>query len=187
MDKTVLFLEDDNFINELYTKLLEEAGFDVTSVKDGLSGLLRLMTVRFDMVLSGILLPMIDGLTVLDRVNELELLQGQYIFLTNLGQDKIIKKAFDLGAVAYFIKSENTPDTVIEKLKEIAAVTTPTRARKDISKVEPSLDIYMKHRDQLAGDYVHSHYNNFESENVFFPTLGYGAEYPESVFGKDSE
>lgn len=182
MDKTVLFIEDDFFLNELYTEFLTEAGFHVTSVNDGLSGLLRLMTVRFDLVLSGIMLPMIDGLTVLGRVNELELIQGQYVFLTNLGQEAVIKKAFEFGSDTYLIKSANTPDHVISKLKKLDYDGPSRRLNEGIAGVEPSLAIYMKHREQLAEDYVHAVYNNFESENVFSPTRGDSGERPESVY-----
>ena len=40
------------------------------------------------------------------------------ILLTNLGQESIIKQAFELGASGYLIKSSITPSDVVHQVKE---------------------------------------------------------------------
>jgi CheY-like chemotaxis protein len=66
------------------------------------------------------MLPKVDGLKILKEIKKKpELSKIPVILLTNLGADAVIKEAFTLGATAYIIKSEYTPDQVINEVNKV--------------------------------------------------------------------
>lgn len=116
--KTILLVEDEDFIRELYVRQLNKAGFAVKSAPDGQTGLQMLKNEQFDLLLLDIMLPGINGLQVLREF------KTNYpnshmitILLTNLGQEAVIKEGFELGAQAYLIKASYTPDQIVTEVK----------------------------------------------------------------------
>ena len=73
----------------------------------------------YDLILLDIMLPKMDGLEVLKKLKEKPPNEknGPVVLLTNLGQDSIIKKGFELGASGYLIKSSMNPDQVLSEVK----------------------------------------------------------------------
>ncbi len=59
--KTIVFVDDDNFLREAVTEVLKNKGFEVRTAKDGLEGLQLIRTVRPDYIILDIILPKIDG------------------------------------------------------------------------------------------------------------------------------
>jgi DNA-binding NarL/FixJ family response regulator len=65
------------------------------------------------------MLPKKDGLQILKLLHDTAPKQanGPIVMLTNLGQDAVIKKCFELGASGYMVKSALNPDQVIIEVK----------------------------------------------------------------------
>lgn len=117
-DAKILLVEDDTFIRELYEDLLSEEGFTVKSVEDGVEAKNLLEKESFDVTLLDIMLPRLDGMTLLKEADEkMRQNMGSVILLTNLGQDAVIKEGFKSGAKGYLIKSALTPDEVLREVK----------------------------------------------------------------------
>ncbi len=117
--KSILIIEDDLFIKELYQRQLSKAGFEVDTAEDGTRGLVKASEKSWSLILLDIMLPEINGLDVLRTLkSKPETKNIPVILLTNLGQDSLIKEAFDIGAEAYLIKSAYTPKQVVEEVKE---------------------------------------------------------------------
>lgn len=117
--KRILIVEDDIFIKELYERQLKKAGFEVDSAEDGSEGLQKASANDWDLILLDIMLPEINGLDVLRTLmSKPETKNFPVILLTNLGQDSLIKEAFDIGAQAYLIKSAYTPQQIVEEVRE---------------------------------------------------------------------
>jgi len=119
MAERILVVEDDQFLRDLYNELLREEGYEVDLSSDGEEGLTKMQKGGYDLILLDIMLPKIDGLEVLRRVNKQkpEKPNGSVVLLTNLGQDSIIKEGFNLGASGYLIKSAMNPDQVLSEVK----------------------------------------------------------------------
>ncbi len=119
MAERILVVEDDQFLRDLYNELLREEGYEVDLASDGEEGLAKMQKGGYDLVLLDIMLPKIDGLEILRRVNKQkpEKPNGSTVLLTNLGQDSIIKEGFNLGASGYLIKSAMNPDQVLSEVK----------------------------------------------------------------------
>lgn len=119
MNKKICIIEDDQFLREFYQELLEGEGYQIEAAEDGEKGLQLLRDNQYDLALLDIMLPKQDGLQVL---RELKIAPGKasgltIVVLTNLGQDTVIKQAFELGAAGFLIKSALSPDQVLTEIK----------------------------------------------------------------------
>ena len=121
--KKILIIEDDHDVRELYAEVLRDEGFDVQEAVDGRSGLAKVLEDGYDLLLLDIMLPKFDGLEVLKTIKEKAKVKGiPVILLTNLGRESIIKEGFSLGANGYLIKSEHTPEEIVEEVKKFLGV-----------------------------------------------------------------
>ena len=118
INKKILIVEDDNFIADLYDRELTNDGFEVTVAKDGIEGEIKAKEVQPQLILLDIMLPNRNGLDLLKILKEDPLTKGfKVLVLSNLGQEAAIKKALDLGAEGYLIKSSYTPKEVLNEIK----------------------------------------------------------------------
>jgi DNA-binding response OmpR family regulator len=117
--KKILVVEDDQFLREFYEELLAAEGYQIDTASDGENGLQKLELGGFDLVLLDIMLPKKDGLQILGDLKSQPPKSGNgaIVILTNLGNDAIINKAFELGATGYLIKSAMNPDEVLKEVK----------------------------------------------------------------------
>ena len=114
----VLIIEDEHDIRELYAEILQGGGYEVDQAPDGNVGIEKTKNSEWNIMLLDIMLPGKDGLKILkDLKDTAELKKGPVIVLTNLNNEHIIQEAFNLGADGYLIKSEITPDKVLEEVK----------------------------------------------------------------------
>jgi len=121
-DKTasVLIIEDDSYISDMYKIKLESEDFEVATAKDGIVGIKMLEKQKPDIVLLDVVMPKIDGFSILKTIKRnSELKKIPIVLLTNLSQKENVEKGFELGADSYIIKAHFTPSEVVEKIKEI--------------------------------------------------------------------
>lgn len=113
--KKILLIEDELFINDLYSRSIAQAGYEILSAIDGMEGLEKANQIP-DLILLDIMLPKLNGLEVLTRLKQDPKLKSiPVILLTNLGQEDVVTKAFNLGAQGYLMKMRVLPtDIVIE-------------------------------------------------------------------------
>ena len=99
----ILIVEDDRRLCELLSIQLKNAGYETDCCYDGEDAMFYIMEQAHDMILLDRMLPVVDGLTVLKRMREKNIMTP-VIFLTALGQlqDKI--NGLDAGADDYLVK-----------------------------------------------------------------------------------
>jgi len=118
--QTIMIVEDDTFVMDIYQTKLSQAGFNVVSAVNGIEAIKILESgeVLPDLMLLDIIMPYVDGLEVLKKVKEQERLKNiPIILLTNLSQKEEVTQGLGLGANDYLIKSHFTPTEVLEKIK----------------------------------------------------------------------
>lgn len=117
--KKILVVEDDLFLRELYTDILNAEDYKVDSAADGEEALQKIKLGGYDLVLLDIILPKMNGLDVMRKVkNEPPQNPNKYVvFLTNLDKDEEIKAASQLGN-GYLIKSQITPGSLVDNVKK---------------------------------------------------------------------
>lgn len=116
----VLIIEDDSYISEMYKIKLESEDFEVIVAKDGIVGIKTLEKQKPDIVLLDVVMPKVDGFSVLKTIKKNpELKEIPIVLLTNLSQKENVERGFELGANSYIIKAHFTPSEVVAKVKDI--------------------------------------------------------------------
>lgn len=119
-NKHVLCIEDERFIGELYKRALEKAGYQVTIITDGDTGLEAILSDTYDIVLLDIMIPQILGINVLRQVRiQKPDLKAKIIITTNLEQDDEARSQLEHSADGYLIKAEITPRQLVEFLNQL--------------------------------------------------------------------
>ena len=116
MPKKVLIVEDDGNIAELLHLYLEKEGFETQVAKDGGKGVEYFRSFQPDLVLLDIMLPIMDGWTVLKRIRETS--KTPVIMLTAKGETEDKVTGLEGGADDYIVK----PFEMKEVLARIHAV-----------------------------------------------------------------
>ena len=117
--KCILIVEDEPDILALYKEFLESSGFEVDTADNGEDGLDKILEGDVDLVLLDIMMPKLDGIGVLQTIKDQKRKLPKTIMLTNLSHDSALKEAEALGARECIIKSEVTPDKVLEKVNHL--------------------------------------------------------------------
>lgn len=116
----VVIIEDDSYILDMYKIKFESSNFEVVSANNGAEGLKILKKKKPDIILLDIIMPKMDGFSVLKAIkNNIATAKIPVVLLTNLGQREDIEKGFELGAASYIIKAHFTPSEIVRKIREI--------------------------------------------------------------------
>jgi len=108
----ILIADDEDGLRWVLVKALEQAGYDVTAVKDGDSALRAATTEPFDLVFLDIRMPGLDGLTVLARLRG-EAPDAQVIIMTAHGTMDTAIQAMQRGAYDYLAKPFDLDEAVL--------------------------------------------------------------------------
>ncbi|MBP2026662.1 two-component system alkaline phosphatase synthesis response regulator PhoP [Acetoanaerobium pronyense] len=120
MNKKILIVDDEENIVELIKFNLELKGYEVYSAYDGMEGLKMAKDIKPSLILLDLMLPILDGTKVCEKIREdEEIKETPIIMLTakNMEKDKII--GLELGADDYMTK----PFSVKELMARIKAVS----------------------------------------------------------------
>lgn len=115
--KTVLIVEDEKPLSHALEMKLKHEGFVATVVTNGQDAIDELIKTKHSVVLLDLIMPQVDGFTVLGTLKE-KSISVPVIVLSNLGQDEDRKKAKELGAVEYFVKSNTPISEIISSVKK---------------------------------------------------------------------
>jgi CheY-like chemotaxis protein len=132
--KRVLIAEDDFFIRDIYEKVFSLAGYTVETAVDGEDALQKIKAQQqvYDMILLDIMMPKVTGLDVLRQLRAMTTpaKDTSVFILSNLGQQNIIEEAFKIGMDGYIIKSQKTPQQIVDEINTYftnkATPSTPT-------------------------------------------------------------
>ena len=118
--KKILVVEDEKYLRELYVEILQEQGYEIHQATDGQEAYTAMLNGGYDLVLLDIMLPKMDGLKILEKLkNETppQKPNNVIVILSNLGQDSVIAQCLALGARGTMIKSDYTPNQIVETIK----------------------------------------------------------------------
>lgn len=119
MAKKILVVEDEpSLLGALQNKLTQE-GFEYIEARNGQIGLEKALQEKPDLILLDIIMPVMDGLTMLNKLREDEWGKtAPVIVLTNLSDDEKVMEAVKQGSYDYLIKSNWSINEVISKIKD---------------------------------------------------------------------
>ena len=116
MNKTILIIEDELKIRFLLRNYLKAEGFSVLEACDGDEGLFTFKNNKVDLILLDIMMPKVDGITVLETIREVSDLP--VILLTAKGQEEDKLFGYEVGADDYITKPFS-PKILIAKIKAL--------------------------------------------------------------------
>ena len=105
MSKTVLSVDDSASIRQMVKMTLSGAGYEVVQANDGAEGLAKAKGTAFDMVVTDLNMPNMDGLTLIRELRKLPSYKGvPIIFLTTESDENMKKEAKAAGATGWITK-----------------------------------------------------------------------------------
>jgi DNA-binding response OmpR family regulator len=142
----VLVVEDDQGMRQLILRILEQEKYQVRGAADGQEGLEAFFSWQPDLVVLDVMLPQMDGLTLLERIREVS--EAAVILLTALGREHQKVRGLRSGADDYVSKPFSVPELV-------ARVEAVLRRVKEAPKLEAAYEDqvllvdFLRHKVQL--------------------------------------
>ena len=130
---SILVADDDDEICSLFSNVLGELGFDVTTVLDGRSALDLMKKTSFDIALFDVRMPHIDGLALLEEAKRLGS-PSQVVIVTGYGTSNVADKAMKLGAYDFITKPFALDDVqkVVSRIVQTGLHITRTDLQQDL-------------------------------------------------------
>ncbi len=113
LGKKILLIEDEPVFVDMFSKRLRSEGYEVVIESDGEAGLKTAMSGDFDLIITDVMMPHMDGREFINRLKETEAGKEIPIFLLSASvsmEDESVKTLTDAGIVTRaFLKTEITP------------------------------------------------------------------------------
>lgn len=114
--KRVLIAEDEKPLAHALQLKLEREGFEVVVTNNGQACLDALQASQFDVLLLDLMMPVLDGFQVLEKLQNSKQLPTVFA-LSNLSQHEDEERVMSLGASKYFIKSNTPLARIVEEVQ----------------------------------------------------------------------
>lgn len=119
MAKKILLIEDERILLEMYGEKLSQEGFEMILSVDAEEGFKLAKKEKPDLIILDILLPEKNGTFFLkQQMEDPEIASIPVVALSNYDHPEVRKKALELGAKEYIIKTDFTPQEIVEKIKK---------------------------------------------------------------------
>lgn len=126
LDIEILFVEDDNVLNSIVSDALGMIGFKLESAKNGVEGLNLFKSKKFDLVLSDVNMPEMDGLQMSREIRNLNK-KIPIILLSAHNEATYLLDSIAIGINGYLVK----PAQIKEIVAQIAKVMEPVFVLKE--------------------------------------------------------
>jgi DNA-binding NtrC family response regulator len=114
--KKILVVEDEESVRFILKQMLEMGGYSVEAANNGQEALEKLKSGRFDMLVTDINMPIMNGVELFNKTRE-EFPGMPVIFVTAHGKDKIVIEAMKVG-LADYIEKPFKMDYVLKTVQE---------------------------------------------------------------------
>lgn len=120
MARTILIVEDDMALANLYKSELESKEYKVVHVAEGAQAIDSIKQNKPDLVLLDIMLPGKNGLEILQDLRKVDDIKDtKVIMLTNFGNEENVSTALEFGAIDYVMKYKITPAEMTDKIASL--------------------------------------------------------------------
>ncbi|EFO79745.1 CheA signal transduction histidine kinase [Oscillochloris trichoides DG-6] len=116
-----LLVCDDSFTTrEMIRSILQSAGYRVTAAVDGADALDKLRSQAYDLVVSDVEMPRVDGFQLTTRIrNELALPDLPVVLITSLASEEHRRRGLEAGAHAYIVKSQFDQGSLLSVIQQL--------------------------------------------------------------------
>ncbi|MDD5432521.1 MAG: hybrid sensor histidine kinase/response regulator [Candidatus Omnitrophica bacterium] len=118
--KTILLAEDVLSTAMLEKNILESVGYSVVIARDGKEALDRASQEKFDLVITDVLMPKMDGFELTSRLKKDNIYKDvPVVIVTTRESDADKRRGLEAGAEAYILKSDFTSEGLLETLERL--------------------------------------------------------------------
>lgn len=114
MSKKILVIDDEELVTESLKKLLKKSGYEVEIARNGIKALEKIKESDFDLIISDIRMPDMDGVEVIKQIREHLRLAGKApvleILITGYANEESMDQAQKLKVADYLYKPFNIHD-----------------------------------------------------------------------------
>jgi DNA-binding response OmpR family regulator len=123
--KSILMVDDDQFATHIYQEKLEAQGFKVEVTRDFDSTLQALKKEVVDLVILDLCLPGINVVELIKNIrSESAMPSSPIIAFSNPYLSNLTRAAVEAGATKFVAKIDNTPEQIIELMRELGVSAT---------------------------------------------------------------
>lgn len=116
MRKKVLLVEDDKELQRLYAIRLKKGGFEVETADDGLMAVAQALSVMPDFIILDLMLPKQGGIQVLQILKSNPMTKDIPVMVLTAYDHFKYREDSQVYIVEYVLKTETTPQKIVEKL-----------------------------------------------------------------------
>lgn len=118
--KVLLLVEDDPTLQRLYSRVFDEADFEVVVASDGVAIVEKASVESPDVILMDVMMPNRNGMEALGDLKDNEETKDiPVIMLSAHEDDQLLMQAMQMGAKRYLVKSRLDPDQVVSITREV--------------------------------------------------------------------
>ena len=122
-EQSILVVEDSITARTLLKHILESAGYRVTTAVDGVDGYTALKTGAFDLVVSDVEMPRMDGFALTTKIRADKQLPGlPVVLVTALDSQNHRERGIEAGANAYIVKSNFDQSNLLEVIRRLISL-----------------------------------------------------------------
>lgn len=117
---SVMVVDDSLTTRNLEKAILETAGYDVTVATDGVEALGMLQSMPYDIVISDVLMPQMDGFELTSSIrSDPALADTPVILVTSLESRQDRERGIEVGASAYIVKSTFDQENLLQAIEQL--------------------------------------------------------------------
>ena len=119
MVKQILIVEDEEALLKALAIKFTKEGFKVSKAKNGLEGLEKAAAEHPDLILLDIVMPKMDGMTMLAKLRKTRWGKDvEVVLLTNLSDTAKVADSFNKGVYSYLVKSDWKLEEVVKLVRQ---------------------------------------------------------------------
>lgn len=120
----ILLVDDDRDTRSMYAEVFRASGFDVREANDGVEGMTLASQIVPDVILSGIIMPRMDGFQLVEVLKKnVATANVPVLFISHLGRQEDEVRARELGVKDFIVRDMTTPVEVVTRIKAALSAT----------------------------------------------------------------
>ena len=121
--RKILLVEDEEILRDAFMMILSTEPYIIHTANNGQEALEKVLQTEYDLILLDLMMPVMDGITFLEKIQNQEIGNPKVVLLTNLSSGKETDRALKLGAHARTLKSDLSPKQLLTMVRyEVEAV-----------------------------------------------------------------
>lgn len=118
----IVCAEDDKLISGSLIQGFTHSGFEATPAYDGEEAIAKIKEIKPDAIVLDIMMPKLDGIGVVWELKaNPETANIPVVMLTNMSDADTVSKILEAGVTDYLLKSEQSIDQIVDKVKDVMA------------------------------------------------------------------